>query len=520
MRVALVSPYSWTYPGGVTRHIEALAGELARGGPRGARAGAVRPRRPPRPRSCTAARVRRRATARLARAPRGDGRLAAQRRGLEPRADARRGRPTLRRELRAGGFDVVHLHEPVAPVVGWDALSFADAPLVGTFHCYSETVLPHIVADAARRPAQAEPALRAHRRVRGRGVDRPALLRRRATGSSPTASTLPAGGVPGAAPPRGRRAAADRVRRPGRRAQGAAGPAARVRGAARARARRAARSSAPTPEEVEPLLLDGARRHRARARRRRREARGDRRAPTCCARRRWAASSFGMVLTEAFAAGTPVVASDIAGYRDVVARRRRRRARSRAATPPRWPRRCATSRSSPRAHRALGAGRGAHRRALRLAARGRARSLGAYEDARAVPAPEGRAERRAAVRLGLRAAAAVSRARPRVACPRSSRAAAGRRAAGRGRCARAAFVVAGACAGARRAAVARPQRIGLQPIAHALLASSPTWVLVALALMCASMVLRAVAWHAILRAALPDARPRSSTRCRARRSAC
>ena len=32
MRVALVSPYSWTYPGGVTRHIEALAGQLARTG--------------------------------------------------------------------------------------------------------------------------------------------------------------------------------------------------------------------------------------------------------------------------------------------------------------------------------------------------------------------------------------------------------------------------------------------------------------------------------------------------------
>ena len=28
MRIALVSPYSWTYPGGVTRHIEALAGEF------------------------------------------------------------------------------------------------------------------------------------------------------------------------------------------------------------------------------------------------------------------------------------------------------------------------------------------------------------------------------------------------------------------------------------------------------------------------------------------------------------
>ena len=28
MRIALVSPYSWSFPGGVTRHIEALSGEL------------------------------------------------------------------------------------------------------------------------------------------------------------------------------------------------------------------------------------------------------------------------------------------------------------------------------------------------------------------------------------------------------------------------------------------------------------------------------------------------------------
>src|SRR5687768_16524599 len=52
----------------------------------------------------------------------------------------------LRRELRAGQFDVVHLHEPVAPVIGWDALTSADAPLVGTFHCYSENAPPHAVA--------------------------------------------------------------------------------------------------------------------------------------------------------------------------------------------------------------------------------------------------------------------------------------------------------------------------------------------------------------------------------------
>jgi phosphatidyl-myo-inositol alpha-mannosyltransferase len=52
------------------------------------------------------------------------------------------------------------------------------------------------------------------------------------------------------------------------------------------------------------------------------------------------------------------------------------------------------------------------------------------------------------------------------------------------------------------------QRIGLRPIGEVLVASSPTWVLVALGLMCASMLLRAASWHAILKAALPDALPR------------
>ena len=32
MRIALLSPYSWTYPGGVTRHIDALARELRTSG--------------------------------------------------------------------------------------------------------------------------------------------------------------------------------------------------------------------------------------------------------------------------------------------------------------------------------------------------------------------------------------------------------------------------------------------------------------------------------------------------------
>jgi phosphatidylinositol alpha-mannosyltransferase len=52
------------------------------------------------------------------------------------------------------------------------------------------------------------------------------------------------------------------------------------------------------------------------------------------------------------------------------------------------------------------------------------------------------------------------------------------------------------------------KHIGPQRIGDALVRSSPAWVLFGLALMCASMVFRAVSWHAILKAALPDARPR------------
>src|SRR4030088_385547 len=47
-------------------------------------------------------------------------------------------------------------------------------------------------------------------------------------------------------------------------------------------------------------------------------------------------------------------------------------------------------------------------------------------------------------------------------------------------------------------------------IASALINSSPTFVLLGLGVMCSSMVLRAFAWHAILRAALPRARVRLS----------
>src|SRR4029453_17477048 len=52
------------------------------------------------------------------------------------------------------------------------------------------------------------------------------------------------------------------------------------------------------------------------------------------------------------------------------------------------------------------------------------------------------------------------------------------------------------------------RRIGPEAIGDALLNAAPTWMIVGFALMCTSMLLRAEAWHSILRAALPGVRVR------------
>src|SRR5919198_1552850 len=199
VKVALVSPYSWTYPGGVTRHIEALAGELIAGGHE------VRVFAP------FDADSRRTALAHRGARPQArpvpdwlvplGGTIgwpsngAVSNLSFTPYAVS-----TLRRELRAGAFDVEHLHEPVAPVVGWDALTSVDAPLVGTFHCYSESKPPHKVAAllGARRKL-----IRLH--VRIAVSEAAAWTGRRFYGGHyrivPNGVALPDGGVPA---PRGR----------------------------------------------------------------------------------------------------------------------------------------------------------------------------------------------------------------------------------------------------------------------------------------------------------------------------
>ncbi|HVX34135.1 MAG TPA: glycosyltransferase, partial [Solirubrobacterales bacterium] len=53
-----------------------------------------------------------------------------------------------RHEVRAGEFDVVHVHEPLAPLVGWNAVLGARTPVVGTFHAYSTKAFPNYAATA------------------------------------------------------------------------------------------------------------------------------------------------------------------------------------------------------------------------------------------------------------------------------------------------------------------------------------------------------------------------------------
>ena len=146
MRIALVSSYSWTFPGGVTRHIEALAEQYLGAGHD------VRVLCPVDPDD--------RLTLRLHRGARPAGGELPE--WLVPLgrtigfpsngavsnvAYTPEGVSRLRRELRGGRFDVIHLHEPVVPAPCWDTLCSIDAPLVGTFHCYSENVFSNTLAN-------------------------------------------------------------------------------------------------------------------------------------------------------------------------------------------------------------------------------------------------------------------------------------------------------------------------------------------------------------------------------------
>jgi phosphatidyl-myo-inositol alpha-mannosyltransferase len=495
MRIALVSPYSWTYPGGVTRHIEALAAQYLAAGHD------VRVLAPVDPDDRLAVRLHRgaRPSARelpewlvpLGRTLGFPSNGAVSNVAYHPTAVG-----VMRRELRAGGFDVVHIHEPVAPVAGWDTLCSVDAPLVGTFHCYSENVISNNVANAlgARRRLN-----RLH--VRIAVSEAAAWTGRRFFGG--TYRIIPNGVEVPQELARPRTAADDPLR------IAFVGQAVERKGLpVLLRAFEALREHLPvrlhvvgvTADELAPLMLDtrgvvALGRCSDDEKRRVLE-----RADVLCAPS-LGGESFGMVLTEAFAAATPVVASDIAGYRDVI---------DDGVNGVLFARGDATALAQQLRDLALNPAR---RDALAVAAAGSARRyawpriaadvLVAYDDAialHAAPAPAD-ARARAAARLGFTPADG-ERVRARrlptlePALPSSDAARPGVRLARR-----AAVGVAGLLAAAL--AVVALKRIGVDRIGNSLLAATPTWVLLGLGLMCLSMVLRGLAWHAILRAALP-----------------
>jgi phosphatidylinositol alpha-mannosyltransferase len=531
VRIALVSPYSWTYPGGVTRHIEALADELramghearilapfdpddalARWMHRGAR---------PQPMSVPERLV-----------PLGRSTGFAANGAVSNLAATTDSVLALWRELQTGGYDLIHIHEPVVPLVGWYAPSCAEGiPIVGTFHTYSENALTNGIARGlgARRRinrlhariAVSEAAAWTARRFFGgryrivpNGVHLPpdadplAVVRwsglpaDHPEAESACAHVACQGGEPGLS--RAGEARPLRILFIGQAVERKGLPVL-------LRAFEALREHVPAtltlvgagPEEVAPLLLDD-RGVRALGKVSEEQKAAElARAEVLCAPS-LGGESFGMVLTEAFAAGTPVVASDIAGYRDVV------RAGRDGLLAPRG-----DARALAEALRVLALDP-ARRARMAVAARERAERfawphvaaevLEVYEQALAVGCA-GRAldkSRRLAVRSGLAPADLLPRVRakrmpslePELARQAPRRAL---------RTVRRGALALASLAGLALALTAL-SRIGVGPVLTSIVASSPGLVAAGLGLMCVSMVVRGLAWHAILSAA-PTWRP-------------
>jgi len=134
MRVGLVTPYSWTVPGGVNHHIEHLAAELEARGHEPwiiAPVGVLSPTR-------RAVDSRRQQAAErfipmgsAVPLPSNGSRSYIS---VNPRVVLR-----MDRAVRHGRFDVLHVHEPGVPSVSLAAVFLATCPVVATFHAALES---------------------------------------------------------------------------------------------------------------------------------------------------------------------------------------------------------------------------------------------------------------------------------------------------------------------------------------------------------------------------------------------
>jgi phosphatidylinositol alpha-mannosyltransferase len=285
VRIGLVCPYPLAVPGGVQAHVTGLAAAL-RGLGHEVSVLAPEGRALPVPFNGSVARL-----------------------AFGPGAYLR-----TRRWLRAGSFDVVHLHEPIAPSLSFLALTLARGPIVATFHTSFSRSLILLACQGVLRPqlekvtariAVSEPA----RRVQVEHLGGDAVEIPNGVDVSFFADAAPLPGYPRAGgaigfvgrfdePRKGMAVLVDAVRRlapryPGLRLL--------VAGRGDAAALRAACPQALVLGEVSDAT----------------KAALLRSVDVMCAPNT-GGESFGIVLAEAMAAGAPVVASDLDAFRRVL----------------------------------------------------------------------------------------------------------------------------------------------------------------------------------------------------------
>ena len=495
MRIAIVSPYSWSYPGGVARHIEALAGAHREAGHE------VRIITPVDPFDQHSSRLHG-GTAPQQRQLDGHivdlGRTigipangAVSNLSLSPSAVHRLGQT-----LVEGDFDVVHIHEPVVPLVSWMALNCESTALVATFHTYSTNRLTQGIANlfGARRRMR-----RLHSRI---AVSEAASWTARRFYGGRYSVIANGVDVPAAGPP------VKPVGTAGKLKLVFVGQAVDRKGlpvllaafeGLRDHVDAELTIVGAGDDDVEPLLIDPTGVTVAGLVDDAEKQRLIGEADVLCAPS-LGGESFGMVLTEAFAAGTPVVASDIAGYRDVVSD-----GVNGVLVPHGDPVALAEALRDlaldPARRRSLAeaAGASADQYSWPLIS---AMTVAVYEQAVAAHDAQLKRDRESRRVKGLDADGLPTVAAMHLATIEPEPEGGWRRARIRSLARRAALLVAAGLA--IGLAVVALEKIGVDRVISSLLQSSPAWVVTAIAVMCLSMLLRSVSWHAILHAALPE----------------